>query len=76
MRERERKRERETEKKKENVRVRERRRDRQLVTIYLTLAHFSREFPISRFSREVPFLTRNENETRSRSWLCVFICII
>ncbi len=36
---------------------------------YLCLVHFSREFSSSRFSREAPFLTRNENETRSRSWL-------
>ena len=40
-----------------------------LASSFLSLVHFSREFSTSRFSREVPFLTRNENETRSRSWL-------
>ena len=36
---------------------------------FFCLVHFSREFSTSRFSREVQFLTRNENETRSRRWL-------
>ena len=39
--------------------------------IFLSLVHFSREFSTSRVSREVSFLTRNENETRSRSWLVI-----
>jgi hypothetical protein len=37
--------------------------------LILVLFHFSRECTVSRFSQEVQFLTRNENETRSRSWL-------
>jgi hypothetical protein len=40
-----------------------------VIYIFLSLVHFSREFSTSRFSQEVPFLARNENETRSRSWL-------